>query len=67
MTTATENGDADLRARLRHAIEKRTLTRVSVELGVSREALLRFLALVELQAGSLELIRGKLAKLGGRS
>lgn len=59
--------DAELRRRLRRMIELRTTTRAARDLGVSREALLRFLSEVDMQEGSRELVRGKLSRLGGAS
>lgn len=63
----TTASDAKLRRRLRRAINDRSLTEVSREVSVSREALLRYLARVDVQAGTLELIRGRLSRLGGRT
>jgi hypothetical protein len=42
-------------------IELRTLARLSIDLGISREALLRYLAGIDLQPGTVALIESKLA------
>jgi hypothetical protein len=62
-TDTTVAVESDLQRRLRRMIELRTLTRLSIELGISREALLRYLSGVDMQAGTLVLIEAKLAKL----
>ena len=64
-TALTGPSDAELRRRLRRMIELRTTTRAARDLGVSREALLRFLSEVDMREGSRELVRGKLARLAG--
>lgn len=59
-TDHTAAGEGDLEHRLRRMIELHSLSRVSTRLGVSREALARYLARLEVQAGTRELIEARL-------
>ncbi len=61
MTDHTAAGESDLQRRLRRMIELSSLSRVSAHLGVSKEALLRYLASVDLQAGTRVLIEARLS------
>lgn len=62
ITNHTAAGESDLQRRLRRMIELSSLRRVSTDLGVSRESLLRYLSNVDVQAGTRLLIEAKLSK-----
>ena len=56
--------ESDLQCRLRRLIELRGLHVVANDLGVAREPVARYLAGIDVQAGTRELIERKLAELG---
>jgi ferric-dicitrate binding protein FerR (iron transport regulator) len=60
----TETVEPDLPRRLRRMIDLRGLACISRELAVSRESLARYLARLDVHAGTLERIERKLAALG---
>lgn len=62
MTSTDNAGDeGELPRRLRRMVNLRGLSRVSAELGISRESLARYLARLDVQAGTLALIESKLS------
>jgi hypothetical protein len=55
---------SDLQCRLRRMIDLRGVTHVARELGLAREPVIRYLAGLDIQAGTRELIERKLTELG---
>lgn len=62
-STSTDTGEGELPRRLRRQIELHGLSRVSADLGVSRESLARYLGRVDVRAGTLALIESRIAAL----
>lgn len=62
ITNHTAAGESDLQRRLRRMVELSSLSRVAANLGVSKESLLRYLASVDLQAGTRLLIEARLSE-----
>lgn len=67
ITNHTAAGESDLQRRLRRMVELSSLSRVATNLGVSKESLLRYLASVDLQAGTRMLIESKLSNTSSRA
>lgn len=62
-STDTAGGEGELPRRLRRMINLDGLTQVSRELGISRESLARYLAGLDVQAGTRALIESRISGL----
>lgn len=63
MTAERTVAESDLQRRLRRMINLRGVTHVARELGLAREPVIRYLASLDVHAGTRELIERKLAEL----
>jgi len=64
LTAERTVAESDLQRRLRRMINLRGVTHVARELGLAREPVIRYLASLDVHAGTRELIERKLTELG---